>query len=294
MKSHSKIITLFVVGVLAATQSATAVGAGQGAAPLDPNTTVTSDGRMFNVANIFPAQAVQQDGAAWTLPYVVAASAATTPDRVIGSDDRVQVVNTQTFPYSAVVYISTANGRCSGFMIGPAKVATAAHCLHYGGAWVTVNYVVPGKNGSSEPYGRCGVTNRLVTSGWTQGNSPDYDYGAVKLNCTIGYTTGWWGLYTNTNNWYFQGRGAVLTGYPGDKPLGTMWQGEGAITSVFTRQFFYTNDTYRGASGSPLWAFHPEVANFLAEAVNAKEYDPPRDNSGTRITQEVFNNLVNW
>jgi glutamyl endopeptidase len=104
------------------------------------------------------------------------------------------------------------------------------------------------------------------------------------------------GLYVNANNSYFQNRSELLAAYHFDKPWGTMWLGPGNITSVEVRRFFYTNDTATGGgnSGAPVYSWHTETSNWQADAIHTYEYDPPTNNSGSRITQEVFNTLMNW
>jgi glutamyl endopeptidase len=268
----------------------------------DPNLVVTSDGQVLNVYKKFPANAIMKNGAIWS-PSILAkgqkitapweASPLPQPDRIIGADDRVQISNTTYFPESTVVFISSSGGSCTGFMIGLNRVATAGHCVHSGpgGNWFTINWVARAKNGASEPYGRCSATALMSTTGWTQNGDPNYDYGSIKLDCNSSSTLG---LYVNANDSYFQGRGEFVEGYPSDKPYGTMWVSAGNITNVTTRMFFYTNDTTAGMSGSPVYSYHQDTMSTQADAINAQEYAPPTDNSGVRITQEVFNNLLNW
>jgi glutamyl endopeptidase len=114
-------------------------------------------------------------------------------ETVIGTDSRYRITGTTTYPYSAIAHITSSVGGCTGWMIGPNTVATAGHCLH-NGSWATNVRVYPGRNGSSTPYGSCGATRLYSVTGWTSSRSPEYDYGAIKLNCTIGNSTGWFGF----------------------------------------------------------------------------------------------------
>ena len=57
-------------------------------------------------------------------------------------------------------------------------------------------------------------------TGWTVSANEEYDYGAVKLNCTVGNTVGWFGI-TSADPTNFP---SIVGGYPGDKPLDTVDQ----------------------------------------------------------------------
>jgi glutamyl endopeptidase len=62
-----------------------------------------------------------------------------------------------------------------------------------GGTWYSGLAVWPGRDGSSAPYGSCTVRTLYSVTGWTSSRGEQYDYGALKLNCTVGNTIGWFG-----------------------------------------------------------------------------------------------------
>src|SRR5205085_1124434 len=54
------------------------------------------------------------------------------PHVIIGADNRVQVTNTSSFwARQTVLIYSKVDGWCTGFLIGPDTVATAAHCVYH-------------------------------------------------------------------------------------------------------------------------------------------------------------------
>ena len=81
------------------------------------------------------------------------------PRRIIGTDDRVQINQTNVYPWSAIVslYIesSAGNGMGTGFFIGPKTIATCGHCVFIRPRdnsvppdWATRITVMPGRNDS--------------------------------------------------------------------------------------------------------------------------------------------------
>jgi glutamyl endopeptidase len=51
--------------------------------------------------------------------------------------------------------------------------------------------IYPGRDGALSPYGVCTARTLFSVIGWTVSANEEYDYGAVKLNCTVGNTVGW-------------------------------------------------------------------------------------------------------
>jgi glutamyl endopeptidase len=209
---------------------------------------------------------------------------------IIGADGRYQITNTTTFPYRAIAKITSSIGGCTGWMINANTVATAGHCIH-NGSWASNVVVYPGRNGSTSPYGSCTATRLYSVSGWTSSRSPEYDYGAIKLNCSIGNTTGFFGYRYSTTS--LNGQASYISGYPGDKPSGTQWRSDDSVRITDIRRLFYANDTYGGHSGSPVWN-NGANCSTCGIAIHAYGVGSNGYNGGTRITQEVFNNLTTW
>jgi glutamyl endopeptidase len=213
---------------------------------------------------------------------------------IIGPDTRERLYTT-SYPTRARVLITFTGGRCSGTLIGANTVATAGHCVHTGGSggsWRPVSSfrIYPGRDGGVSPYGVCTARTLYSVSGWTTSGSEEYDYGAIKLNCTVGNTVGWYGFAATTPT-YFP---SVIGGYPGDKPL-TQWTSSDRVRALSTRQLFYRNDTIGGQSGSALW-HDPNGPYMIGIHAYGKHGSGNHAlyNHGTLINSAVASNLLAW
>jgi len=223
-------------------------------------------------------------------------------ESVIGADGRTRVNPTTTYPARATAWILFNNGSsCTGWFISPSTVATAGHCVHSGGsagAWYpTASYkVYPGRNGTTSPYGYCTAASLHSVTGWTTSRSNNYDYGAIKLNCTAGNTVGWYGFYWTSAS--LLNTPATIQGYPGDKASGTQWKMSGPITVNGTYRVSYTIDTFGGQSGSAVWTYRNNTCTGTGTtgvcSMGIHTLGGTTSNSATRITQTVFNNLIAW
>jgi len=223
------------------------------------------------------------------------------PSKIIGSDDRVRVTNTTDFSYSAVVHLSIEypddpdTYGCTGFLVNEDTVVTAGHCVHDSskGGWAKNIDASPGRNGTSMPYNTYQNKTLYSVKGWTEKEKPEYDYGAIKLDGSPGNNTGWFGYRTtNGDDLDPVGKSATVSGYPGDKTIGTMWKDSDNINQALEYLLLYQIDTYDGQSGSSVYRNYSDTGQ-TAIAIHTGSLSSPY-NRGTRITLDVFDNIDNW
>lgn len=220
------------------------------------------------------------------------------PEIVHGTDNRVRVWNTRPYPWRTIcdLEITAADGsrwQCSGSMIGPRTVLTNGHCvfMHGRGGWVRSIRVIPGRNGSSEPFGSATSSFYHSVKGWTTSRSSNYDYAAIVLpsNRKLGNTVGWMGL-ANLSFFSLLGLRVNNSGYPGDKGGSTQWWNANNILAVTSRRVYYRIDTAGGQSGSPVWRYKNRARHIVA----VHNTGGAVFNGGVRLSKPVFNNLVKW
>lgn len=222
-------------------------------------------------------------------------------ETVHGPDNRVRITTTNIYPWRvhSSLLITAADGSQwigTGWFIGPHTLMTAGHVVHIKNSgvsgrdgWVRRIQVMPGRNGSTLPYGSVTSTSFRSVTGWTGSGDENYDYGAIILPSNLGNTTGWlgFGAYSDAD---LRASVGNISGYPGDQPAGTQWYDAHRIDSVNSRKVFYDIDTFGGQSGSAVY----RIVNGARYAVAIHAYGGASTNSGTRIVTPVFNNMVAW
>ncbi len=221
-------------------------------------------------------------------------------ESIINWDSRTQAY-TLYYPNRAIVFIEYSGSHlCTGWLYSPNTIVTAGHCVHTGGssgAWRSANLykVYPGRNGRASPYGYCTVKWLRSVVGWTVSGNYRYDYGAMRLNCNVGNTVGWFGMYQHASP---VGQPAIIGGYPGDKPR-TQWTSADRIRYVSPEMIGYRMDTVGGHSGSPIWHDRNEgLATNGAWGIGVHNYGVgalgTNANSAARLTTARINNYITW
>ena len=208
------------------------------------------------------------------------------PENVVGTDDRVRVTDTETYPWNTVGFIgntypSDRSYRGSGAIVTPYMVLTAGHMIYNWsteGGYVREIYFYPGQRQMVEGGTRTRPYGEFKADDWeTNGNYIDalktnpavqfnYDYAAVFFNTSFAGV----GLNTYMPVVFNLAPASInLAGYPpsvqGETNSQAMWRSFGDITRTTDRMIYYTADTTGGNSGGPVWEFiSPNTRRIVA------------------------------
>ena len=203
--------------------------------------------------------------------------------------------------YRNTVYLNirTTNGwyRGTGFMIGPAAVATCGHCLYdtdYGSnPWAESIEVIPAMANDSYPYGSAFAKGLTVSSGWSQNGNEEYDWGIIRMRSNLGDNVGRLGLRWQSNS--YNGTSVDVNGYPGivnGVEKHTMYRAYGTVTSSSTKMLYSTNiNNIGGMSGGPMYIFSSQ---FGYQAIAFTRGENPSFNAYVRIDEGLFNKFSSY
>jgi glutamyl endopeptidase len=226
----------------------------------------------------------------------------TARDFIIGTDDRIQIMDTTQYPWRAIadLIITAADNslwKGTAWFIGPHTLATAGHVVFiynpskpYHG-WVRSIQVWPGRNDSIPTFPPVTSTDFRTVTPWAQSGDLRYDYGAIRIPTELGNTVGRFGFGVHSDSDLLGGWTFCLSGYPVDKPDGTQWWHCRQLASVDSTYLYYDIDIYFGQSGSPVFRFIG--GDVVASGIHSAGLGPTV-NRGTRIVQTVYDNLVAW
>jgi V8-like Glu-specific endopeptidase len=232
------------------------------------------------------------------------------PENVVGTDDRVRVTDTQSYPWNTIGYIGnrypSGNAyRGTGAIVAPYMVLTGAHMVYSlnDGGYVNELNFSPGQKQTSaggavtRPYGQFTATSWVTNQNYidalkTTVDEFKYDYGAVF------FSTPFTGVGLNT---YMPlvfditpslGDIINLAGYPGSVQGETnsqaMWRSSGGVNNVTDRIIYYDADTTGGNSGGPVWQL---LSSGLRQIIAVHVVSTP---GGCRLVSQNQGIIESW
>jgi V8-like Glu-specific endopeptidase len=179
---------------------------------------------------------------------------------VIGKDERYQITaNNQKAVHKSIGLIQMRFGKdygtCTGTVVGPRHVITAAHCLHEAGKAPDEVIFAPGIKTSLDkapaPYGIFEAVSVVINGAYATDQSTRNDVGMIKLNRDLPVKA----LKIEAAPFFMTKPAYVISvaGYPGDKDFGTLWESKKKVSVLFAVDYYgHDLDTMPGMSGSTM------------------------------------------
>ncbi len=218
---------------------------------------------------------------------------------VIGADDRIQVNDTEKYPFSAIASMKVTldcghEWECSGFMIGKNFLLTAAHCVvcptHSAHASHILFYFGYNSEGSYL-YQYDGPWNAVTGTEFPSGydfNAMSEDWCIIRLDQNVGEQTGWLDFSVASDS-EIGSRRYLAAGYRDGK----LKYASGTAEVYDPRLMTFDADQVQGNSGGPLLlSFADQDTVCSVDGIIIAENVDLQTNIGRRIDWNIWNSLL--
>ncbi|WP_251942431.1 serine protease [Staphylococcus sp. Marseille-Q5304] len=165
---------------------------------------------------------------------------------ILPNEDRHQITNTTSGHYQSIGFINAGQNIASGVVIDDNTVLTNKHAANLSD---NLTFAPAAKDSATYPYGKFTEKDVQAYPGDSDlvlvhfnKNSKGQSLGDVVQPASI-----------QDASTASKGDAMTVTGYPGDKPMATMWESKGKIIENQGTELTYGASTFGGNSGSPVF-----------------------------------------